>query len=192
MYKDGILRSRYETRWLMIVDLDEFMMATDKRRLADVLPAYEDYNQLLVYWMCYGSSGHKTKTPGLVIERFTWHREKPEILTKAVLWPLAVVRVHVHSSDVLGKTADEHKNNLTGQKERRPSIDLLRVNHYLVKSWEEYLEKKKRGDVYFDFNPSLQTDRYFTVNDCNEVEEPDLMTDYVRRINERIGAGKAV
>jgi hypothetical protein len=70
-YKDCLDRYRHESRWIAFIDLDEFLFAPNAGSLPDVLSEYERFPGIVVNWQVYGSSGHKKKPAGLVIENFT-------------------------------------------------------------------------------------------------------------------------
>ena len=69
------------------------------------------------------------------------------------------------------------------------TANIMRINHYFVKSWEEYGLKKKRGHA--DFNV-VRTDAEFTQADQNDIEEEDLMKDYARAIHKKIDKEKEI
>jgi len=190
MYNDGILRCRKEARWVAIVDLDEFIVPKDGRRLVDILRDFKNISQLLIPWVAYGSSGRKTRGEGLVIERFTKHAKAPANMTKAIVNPRVVLCAWVHHSFVCGKTVDETGRRLhTGEMLREAcnigTCRLLQVNHYLVKSYEEFLAKRRRGDAYFAKNGF--DDAFFKACDVNDVDDSELMREYARAIRERLG-----
>ncbi len=64
------------------------------------------------------------------------------------------------------------------------------VNHYIIKSAEEYEIKKKRGDALFKVSP--KTNAYFQCHDLNDVNDETLMVDYARAIKENIRKRKKI
>ena len=184
IYNDAIEKYKDETRWMAIVDLDEFIVPTKYRQLPSILSHFNGINQILIPWIMYGSSGHNKWEKGLVIERFTKHASKPSHFTKAILNPRATIFAHVHRSVVFGRTTDEHKHDIIHSTPIK-TIDILQINHYVVKSYEEYISKKqKRGDAYF--SKSVFDDTFFKVHDVNDVDSPKLMQPYIQKIKSRI------
>ncbi len=184
MYNDGIKRCRKETYWLAIVDLDEFIVPLNDKTLSQNMHEYEPYSQLLINWVIYGSSGLEKKEEGLVIERFTKHHDSVWPLMKSVVKPDYVVSADVHFCHVIGKMVDEHHLEQYGFGVSNPTVDILRVNHYVIKSKEEYAAKQKRGDptkIDSDF-----TDEFFAFHDHNEIEDRELMQKYIPLIKENI------
>ncbi|WP_298068325.1 glycosyltransferase family 92 protein [uncultured Mailhella sp.] len=171
IYENAVDTFKYETRWMAIVDLDEFIVPMNKQKLSDVLKTFEYANQILIPWVIYGSSGLKKKTEGLVIERFTKHQRGLWPQNKAIINPRATLYPHVHSSLIFGKTINFRND------ETYPRVV---INHYVTKSAEEYEAKKQRGDAFFKV--SAHTDGYFKVHDRNDVEDGELMREYALAI----------
>lgn len=94
-YMDCLERYRNESRWIAFIDLDEFLFAPNAESLPDVLSEYERFPGIVVNWQVYGSSGHKKKPEGLVIENFTmkaptnWIRNRR---TKSIVDPSKTIR----------------------------------------------------------------------------------------------------
>lgn len=145
-YNDAILRTRDKTEWLAFIDIDEFIVPLTCKNIKDFLRRFtdEDIDQIAIFWLTYGSSGHKTKPDGLVIENFTHHATLPEHTVKSILKPCRTLLADVHSSSVLGRTVNEHKNPFSKKK---ASVDLIRINHYYGKSKEEFMVKRAKGMV---------------------------------------------
>lgn len=70
-YNDALVRLRGQSRWAAFIDVDEFLFSPSGRTLVATLKDYEDHAAVIVNWQCYGSSGHKTRPPGLTIESYT-------------------------------------------------------------------------------------------------------------------------
>ena len=70
-FLDALDRLRGHTRWAAFIDPDEYLFSPTGKKVSDVLRQYEDHAGVIVNWQCYGTSGHKTRPPGLTIEGFT-------------------------------------------------------------------------------------------------------------------------
>ena len=70
-FLDALGRLRGRTKWAAFIDPDEFLFSPTGHSVAEVLRQYEDHAGVVVNWQCYGTSGHKTRPPGLTIENFT-------------------------------------------------------------------------------------------------------------------------
>ena len=150
-FNDCLARHRDDSRWIAFLDVDEFLFSPTGRALPDVLQGFEQFSGVEVSALAFGPSGHRTKPSGLVIESYLRRRSysSPEVdleQVKSVVDPVRVERSHnahgflykdgyaVHED---GERAD---GDVPGSK-TFPRASLLRINHYITKSEEEYEHK---------------------------------------------------
>lgn len=179
------------------IDADEYLLPTpataenvvDKPSSFPLLEwldkqfASEEVGAVALNWACFGSNGAKFRDEGLVIERFTQRAKQafgPNHHFKSVVRPTYVERFDNPHYARLGRG---HYVNALGQpvkprldKQKQPRLGLseqivwegARINHYLVKSVEEFvLGKAKRGSAA---TPNYQKQReYFIRHDRNDV-----------------------
>ena len=146
-YTDSFNKHAEETKWMAVIDLDEFLVATDYENIVDYLNTLpKGFAQLVIGWEQYGSSGHKTKPDGLVIENYKYHRKNPHGV-KSIVNPRLIVNPHVHVHDVAGFMIDENGKKLgrLNQVDNPPSVQKIRINHYITKSAEEFQQRINRG-----------------------------------------------
>ena len=127
-----------------------------------------------INWLVYGSSGAKTKEPGGVMERFRCHSLPGHRLNthvKSIVDPRRVCgMIGCHEAARLsGIAVDSHGDKVKAHfGERVPQQDVIRINHYDIKSYEEFLGKRARVrarvNTMRDFN-------YFEMYDLNDIKE---------------------
>jgi hypothetical protein len=151
-FKPGLERSvehciehhREDSRWIAFLDLDEFLFSPTVRPLPEILPEYEQFPGVVVNWAMFGSSGHVTKPPGLVIENYH-SRERENNYVKSIVDPRRVVKVPVNPHFFLydeGFAVNEAKEPVKhGVRSERVAFERLRINHYWSKSQEEVRRK---------------------------------------------------
>lgn len=173
-YDDCFERHRLETRWLAVIDLDEFIVPMQYKDIPSFLRPLEKFSVVEINWLCYGSGGAKTREPGGVMERFKRHSHPEHKLNthvKSIVDPRRVCTMtgcH-EASRISGKAADSHGNPLKkGKVNRVPQQDIIRINHYAVKSYEEFLAKRARGRARVAAQRDLG---YFEQYDLNDIEE---------------------
>jgi hypothetical protein len=174
-FNDAITRYRNKTRWLAVIDVDEFIVPVCADKITGVIKeierkiAHNKIAALSVFWVLYGFSGHYKKPEGLVIENYTRSRVKE--LTKAVSenyswieqeWvksivnPRMVITYHVHGGKYIkGYYGIDEKGNKIQEDGRVPeglaaSIEKIRINHYWTKSYEEFVGKAKQNATGFN------------------------------------------
>lgn len=150
-YDDCLRRHRYDTRWLAVIDMDEFILPLDKDSIPEYLKDFEQSPVVEINWLCYGSSGETEKKPGTVMERFKRHSRPDHPLNKHVKSIFNPRRIYgmigCHEvARIEGKAVDSNGNRIKiSWRDRKPVHDRIRINHYAVKSYEEFMEKKGRG-----------------------------------------------
>lgn len=162
-----IKKRRKNIDWLAVIDNDEFLFAPDGTSLPQFFSTRMDQPGVGVNWVSFGSSGHKKKPAGLVIESYTdrgpdTHEVPYEHMAigthddgsvryrpmnthiKSIIQPrLAVRAVNPHE---FSYRRDGFTHTVDGTPFRGPwtekiSIDSLRLHHYWSRSREELLAK---------------------------------------------------
>lgn len=168
---------RLETRWLAVIDLDEFIVPVTDATIPEFLRRFEKFSVVEVNWLVYGSGGAREKEPGDVMERFRRHSVPGHRLNthvKSIVDPRRVFTMtgcH-EASRISGRAADSHGMPLKkGFRDRTPQQDVIRINHYAVKSYEEFLEKRARGRARTLEQRSLDYFDRYDLNDLDDIGE---------------------
>jgi hypothetical protein len=181
-YRDAILRC--STEWIAFLDVDEFLVLHHARRIADLLVALpDDCSAVAFNQRFFGSSGLLHYDDRLVIERFTRTSRPDHFLN---VWVKSMARV-----DRIATIDSPHGVELNSGYYAEPggdpcilksycqthaiSLSVAQYNHYILKSREEFLQKRSRGraDVprahpeRFD----KYTDAFFVLHDENVCED---------------------
>lgn len=173
-YDDCFERHRLDTRWLGIIDLDEYIVPIKDKSIPDFLHRMEEFSAVEINWLIYGSSGAKTREEGKVMDRFRCHSRPEHRLNrfvKSIVDPRRVCTMtgcH-EAARISGRSADPNGNILKkGFRDREPQHDVIRINHYAVKSYEEFQGKRARGRARVN---TLRDDNYFRNYDLNDIKE---------------------
>jgi FkbM family methyltransferase len=187
-YAEILRRHKHDADWIAFIDADEFLMPTDGAR--SVRPVFEDIGEredigaVIVNWAVYGSSGRTAMTDEPVIERFSHRAEQFWAVNnhyKTIIRGTATsgpdTNPHAfHLNKGLkavyadGRAAVDHPKRGKGLSEA-VVWDRLRLNHYVVKSRDEFLSKKRaRGRA--TVSNQLRPESFFEVHDKNEVADP--------------------
>ena len=171
-YYDGIERFKGETEWLTFLDIDEFIVPNTTDNIYDFLKPFQKKRPVVIaYWKMFGTSGMLNRdTSGLVTKDLTVCWNKYTDIGK-VFFNTAFDfdkndkhngALHHYSWGKKGRTAIPPVNVFDkmcafGKNPIPRWADAayfpLQVNHYFTKTYEEYLQKKAKGDVYFKINP---------------------------------------
>ena len=160
-YRDAIRRTKKRTKWLAVIDADEFLFSP-KKTMPDMLREYEEYPGVGANWVMFGPSGHVTSPQGLVMDNYKMTlADRNNVLNchiKSIVQPKYVSCIH-HTHYARYK-----KNRYAVDSERDPidnysaviprtgraftpmnRSDVFRINHYSTKSLEDLKRKCARG-----------------------------------------------
>ena len=174
-YDDCLEHYRLASRWIAFIDLDEFIVPIKDASIPAFLKRFEAFAAVEINWLVYGSGGHKTKSPGTMMERFRFHSLPGHRLNrhvKSIVNPREVfTMIGCHeAAKISGSIADSHGQPVTKNfREREPQQDVIRINHYAVRSYEEFLEKQARGRASGTQKTVLS--EYFEQYDLNDIED---------------------
>jgi hypothetical protein len=151
-YDHCLKAHRDDARWIAFIDLDEFLFSPTGRPLSEILPEFEEWPGVGVNWAVFGSSGHRTRPAGLVIESYT-RRTADSGINRHIKSIVDPKRVRGFSMPHFFMYTDGLAVNENGRPITGPPFSLtedvsfarLRVNHYATKSEEEYRRKLARG-----------------------------------------------
>ena len=152
-FGDCLAEHRDEARWIAFIDMDEFLFSPTLAPVPEVLADYEEWPGVVVNWAMFGPSGHETKPPGLVLESYNLRLKDDAKLhhqVKSIVDPRRALRVgggvnpHCFEYEDGAAAVDELFRPLDRQPRsatQTVSFDRLRINHYYIKSREQWHAK---------------------------------------------------
>ena len=166
-------------QWTAVIDLDELICLKRHADIAAFLDAFPDAAGVAINWRFFGSAGQAAYRPGLLMERFTRASEiafSPNRGVKAIYRTDKVARLLNHMSvyleDARVRSSDGTEVENTPWVPIRPSnFEVAQVNHYFVKSKEEWQSKLQRG---YGWAADDRTDS-FEEYDRNECEDTTVL-----------------
>lgn len=182
-YKDCAEKYGDESNWIAYIDLDEYIVPNKSNNIKELLKKFENRPIVIAYWRLFGSSGKINRdTNGLVTEDFYLCWRKYTNVGK-----FFYNTSYDYADDLkINQNMHSHWAKYSGHKlppvnfyghiicnevdvvdDEYPSVQ---INHYFTKSYNEYLEKKARGDAYFELNP--RDEEYYDWHDmkCQSVD----------------------
>jgi hypothetical protein len=189
VYNDAVHRYRYSSFWLAFIDIDEFLLPVTGT-LTDFLLDFEDVPGIEINQVLYGSGGHKEKPEGLVIECFKDHSNYDiynNRAIKTIVNPRKVFYIKTAHEAIYFKGEFSYNSNKV--KNILPSLnrmachDKIMINHYNIKSLEEFLSKASRGRAA---SPGKLTIDNFYERDYNEIKNNNNMEKYVQAVKDNI------
>jgi len=149
-YSHCLFNHGHTSKWMGFFDCDEIMIPKEKNTVQEVLKDYEDYGAFNVSWRIYGSSGHKSRPEGLMIENYTTaiprdHYENTH--TKAIVQPAKTARAGTNPHCFIFKSGNHAVSEdfkIVPNAWTPHCSSKLQLNHYFLKSYEEFKTKIQR------------------------------------------------
>ena len=182
-YRDAIKNYKYDNKYMAFIDIDEFLLPIENVPVIDIVEKLFQNNKkaggVAVQWCVYGSSGHQKRPEGLVIKNYTKHaiehfdsKYHSNKHVKTICNPRRVrYFVSAHFPIYYNKYLNINTKNNPVDKWHTEDLcwDVLRINHYFSKSFQDYIEKRHKGrvskiDSKWDMNDFYETD----VNDVKD------------------------
>ncbi len=201
--QDGIRYFIGKSKWVALIDIDEFLLPLEHHDMTTFLQEYEEYPAVMLNWQCFGTSFINTiPEDRLMIEMLTWKAEefsvrnfpvksivRPEYINiREMKWSPHIY--HCRSGEAVFPdkvTRGEGFPGTLSDEEVRARIRSVKavVNHYVHRTedyfWGVKLAKKERMEK------GVITDSYAKQwrLDCNKVEDKRIFR-FIPELRERI------
>lgn len=146
-YFNAVTAFRDQSRWMAFIDLDEFLYSP-KGDLKEQLKGFEQFPGIAVNEVFYGSNGHETRPAYGVLRNYTKRRKEVDKHIKSICQPALTLCSAFNPHSFIytqGMAVNENKQQCPGPFNDAATADIFRINHYWVKSKEEYETKLTRG-----------------------------------------------
>lgn len=192
--KNAVERSCGKTRWLALIDLDEFILPRNCDDLRTLLAEYEDCSGLAVHWQQFGTSGH-VKRPSTQINHLL-HRAETNHWTsrqfKCIVKPDSIDVegiLHEKTRKFTPHIYPIHTGKIVNEQHREIQYDAILqpftgekvvINHYILRSFQDYWEVKVprgRFNGMDDF-----PEHYWRDNDMNNVFDDEISRRFGRKV----------
>lgn len=150
-YQDALKKARDKTKWLAVIDVDEFLVPQKKTTISKILKKhFKDKAGIILYWQKFGTSHvKKIKDNELMIEKLTWkaiENDPCNMFFKSIFQPKYVKSIgNPHYPDykegffsvnTLNSKADLSKEKLFF------TTHLIQINHYWTRDIDHLMNIK--------------------------------------------------
>src|SRR4030042_800863 len=141
---------KFKSNWIMVLDVDEFVVLYQHRDIHHLLSFYEDYGGLAMNWSVYGSSGHKDRPEGLVRDNYLWRmpndlKDSSVSLVNTIFKQENCIPVHNPHTCLSRKDIVIEDYEVCNSALANSSRTTCRINHYITRSWQDWLHKIDRA-----------------------------------------------
>ena len=174
-YNNALQRSKGKSKWLAIIDCDEYIVPVCEKSIPDILEKhFANVSGLCVNWQCYGTS-HIWQVPqGQMLKNLTWKSRVDH--PKNLYYKSIVQSLHVknctnpHLCNYLKGHWHINTNRETFEIQTTGVfVDKIKINHYWSKD-EKFLTEVKIPR-YKIWGQSAETIRSIA-NEMNEIYDP--------------------
>lgn len=179
-YTDAIFKYRNQTKYMMFVDIDEFLQIRKKgcqfQNIVDELfEKDKKISGIGFNWLCFGSSGLVHRPKGKVVLSYLNRSDflyEPNKHIKTLCNPRRVFRGSPHTPYYYKNyySINEEGTKIYGPFNEHCEYNLFSLNHYAAKSMEEQEMKRKKG-----FG---NTNLVHVNHDINDIYDPSMLDFY--------------
>jgi hypothetical protein len=144
--EDCIRRSIGRFQWVGFIDADEFVVIKNGNSIPEYLNDFGDEFGVALHWYYFGSSGHRTRPSGGVINSYTRREIQPNRHVKCFVRPEWVTQNRNSHSWFFRRAkwaVNENHTPVFGSI-GKPTARNAWINHYYCKSLEDFQEKAQR------------------------------------------------
>ena len=176
--------------WCFCIDNDEFIIL--ENNINNILELYKDYDAFTLSWKCFGANGLINKpdyAKKSIIEIYTkesdisYLEKKPQEVIKTCY------KLNKFNDNIFCNTHYPSNNynwcNAINEKSYNiPIYKNIYINHYITRSWEEYVWKvKKRGymwgleknyNFFFKVNPDMNIYKEQLINNAKNISNSSI------------------
>lgn len=144
-YRDAIDRAKKESRWLAIIDIDEFIVPVNDLNLATLLKKHEKdgIGGICLMWSFFGTS-HVEKIPEdkLLIETLVLHSGPAAGGKLQHVWNQGAYKSIVRPKYVKGIGSPHNCDYVKGRKHEMLSFNKVHINHYWTRDNDFFMNVK--------------------------------------------------
>jgi len=187
--------------WVSCMDVDEFLFLKEHSSIHDYIDSFpEDIDAIAINWKIFGSGNIEKKGLGLSVERFLMraeeaynqhyqfkslfkYRDDLKRFHHRVFYESPYKYVYSNGKE-LTENAKNPGFNLKIENDNYINFDRAQINHYTIRSHEEFMEKMFRGNgLDAPETENRRHKQYLNKFDKNDVYEKDILKDLDRYIH---------
>lgn len=187
-YNDCLKNYGHLTKWLIVVDGDEFILPKTTFGLPEFLIQHEDKHALAINWVVFGTSFHNNKQSGYLVDNYRYCQNCQYNHIKVIVQPPYIIEfINPHFAKMVDDSKfRDCKNNLITllALNNNYTVDIIQINHYTHKSLEESIEKHYRGNADSHNRRDIPNKSlHDSYNDIKDDLLPNKYLDLIKKMN---------
>lgn len=183
---DACKRGSLETKWLAMIDLDEFMVPVTASSMQEVLHQYENAPGVMLHWHIYGTSRVPFLLPKKLLIEALHMTAAPEHRLNQ-LFVKSIIKPDLFS----GFTMPPHECLFsTGEKAVTLDVKVAKLNHYMNRTMDYFLLEKLPKKEHMDNKKWSKAEVDNLMNVGNDIEDTEgAIFRFVPELRYRMGFG---
>lgn len=151
-YLHAVQNFGFKFQWTAFIDCDEFIVIKDHLNIRDFLADFESAGAICLNWHMFGHNGHYDYPDQLVTSSFTRRRVKPSVRVKSICRNNMITEITSAHFCALkdGWQRMDANNKVYTDRMYEGKTQRAHINHYQCRSFMDWKNRVKRGDVAFD------------------------------------------
>lgn len=149
-YQDAL--AKIKTSWVAFIDADEFIVLRKHANIQEFLTDYREFSAVLMNWHVFGHNGYFNNPPGLIVRSLLRRKATPSERVKSLVKVQAIREIsspHIPTIKSGCKKVDPNKINYSDRL-YPGKTDVAHINHYVCRSFENWMSRVDRGDVFYN------------------------------------------
>jgi len=167
-YSHAVEKYAWKYQWVIFLDADEFIVLKRNENIKSFLSDFDDCNAVSLNWHVFGHNGYYNNPKDLITSSLTRRMYMPSKNVKTFTRPETIAYIgSPHFCRLkFGKHVDSNKQPYTNIL-YPGRTEIAHINHYQCRSFQNWMNRVKRGDVNFkDDNSPLEQRWRLTEESC--------------------------
>lgn len=163
-YNGWLNKYRNQYDYVAFFDCDEYLCLKKHNSINEFLQEYGNPNGIAINWMMFGSGERMSPEGNSLIKQYTLRGKNPNHHIKTILNCRSNGMMQMpHNPNIYLK--DTNGKLILGPFNYNAPTDVVQLNHYYAKSYQEWEERCRRGRA--DWYIPARIDEWFQINKQN-------------------------
>jgi hypothetical protein len=188
-YNNCIEKVKNVTKWLAVIDIDEFIVPITYNNLTKMLRNYEGAGGLQIFWQFFGTSNtYEIPKDKILIEMLI--RKSPKnhpwnYNFKTICQPSTVKKISIHGAEYRPPWFAIFPHNTRGGAQQPINIDIVRIHHYWTRDEKHFREQKIPRRERLEKKPYTEERIQEIIHSLNQEEDLSILR-FVKRLKMRL------
>ena len=184
-YKHFLNNFKNDTKWVCIIDGDEYILGKKHNSIRDIVMQYENYHCIAINWVMFGSSFYENIQDGFLTDMYRYCSNTQDKHIKNLIqtqYIEDIINPHYITMKDKSKYVNLNCNIIEGPFNYEETTHIAQINHYLMQSTEDRLIKYNRGNADSDLRIFLHEEHHELYNDIIDNYLPEKYLENIKKL----------